>query len=128
TALTLIYGIDLLIPGWNVATHPSAPVTLRLPHFVTVPQPPSPGAPTLVTAPVSVNLHPEEIVVARGTRPDPAQRWLVEHYETTRREGKWWTLAGLWTIYTLIGSLLFTYLRRFGPTQARLLRPHIGLF
>lgn len=70
------------------------------------------------------------IIVPRGTvlRDDVEAHRIAVSYETSRRPMTPLRLVGIALLYFTLSTLLATYVRRFGPSTAKLLRAQIGIF
>lgn len=70
------------------------------------------------------------IIVPRGTilRDDVEAHRIAVSYETSRLPASPLRLTGIALLYFTLSTLLATYVRRFGPSTAKLLRAQIGLF
>ena len=69
------------------------------------------------------------MIVPRGTTLDEGNN---EHraafaYESIRRPLRVGRVLSYFVIYSIVGLMLTTYLRRFGQNRVRLLRPQLGL-
>ena len=72
---------------------------------------------------VDYRWHIPRLIVPRGSIARDDVGTLVESYEQHRRPIRWRPLVGLWSIYLLTSTLLFTYLRRFGVSRGRVMKP-----
>src|SRR5581483_7092847 len=106
---------------WRVHQGQPAPITLRLPVTTEV------EAASATASGAGYSWHTQKLLVPRGATPTGPLGARVEAYEAYRRPIRWPYLLGLWSIYLLNASLLFTYLRGFGKNTGRLLRTQLGL-
>lgn len=127
--LTLVFASDLVIRAatsqLELRFGDATPVTLRVP-----------SAPRFVQAsPFGPALRYEQrrVVVPRGTVLDAN---VLEHRLAVAHEvlhggglfGRFGRVFGVGAIYLTLSLLLTTYMRRFAPSSARLLRAQIGVF
>lgn len=119
-AFTSVSLFDLFIP--TLAPRMGAPtaVTLRVPY-----------GPRIVHGARGTSLAYEHarVIVPRGTTLDEGNN---EHraafaYESIRRPLRVGRVLSYFVIYSIVGLMLTTYLRRFGQNRVRLLRPQLGL-
>lgn len=81
-------------------------------------------------ASTKLRLEYRRVVVPRGTvlREDVESHRIAVAYESTRRPLTALRLAGIALLAFTLGGLLSSYLRRLGPSSARLLRTQIGVY
>jgi hypothetical protein len=127
--LTLVASADLIVRAavghGELRFGEVTPVTLRVPNAPRF-LPESPGS-------TSLRYEQRAVLVPRGTLLDanvPDHRLAVAHEATSDRGalGRFGRVAGVGAIYLTLSLLLTTYMRRFAPSSARLLRPQVGIF
>jgi hypothetical protein len=130
--LTLVASADLIVRAaagrGELRFGEITPVTLRVPNAPRF-LPESPGSTVL-------RYEQRAVLVPRGTLLDervPDHRLALAHEATHERGagsvfGRYGRVAGVGAIYLTLSLLLTTYMRRFAPSSARLLRPQVGIF
>ena len=113
---------DLFMPSLAPEMGVATPVTLRVPYGPRIVRDLTPGHAHLQY------MH-ARIIVPRGTVLDDTND---EHrgafaYESTRRPPNGARVASIYVIYFIVCQMLSAYLREYGQSRVRLLRPHVGL-
>jgi hypothetical protein len=113
---------DLFLPSLAPEMGAAAPVTLRVPYGPRIVRDLTPGHAHLQY------MH-ARVIVPRGTVLDDTND---EHrgafaYESTRRPPNGARVASIYVIYFIVCQMLSAYLREYGQSRVRLLRPHVGL-
>ncbi len=111
-SLVLIHGVDALVPALRPRANVQTPVSLNLPGRI------------LLHGRTARWVPPE--IIPRGTRLGADRIAELDALEVRHGELRPGSFAGLLFVYFLAGSLLFAYVRRFGPPRGALLRTQIG--
>ncbi len=119
---TVVSLADLYLGAFTPQLGARAPVTLRVPYGPRIVHDARHGG-------SRVTYEHARVIVPRGT---PLDDGLDDHrtavaYETIRRAALPQRTAGYFVIYFIVCQMLTAYLRRFGQSRVRLMRPQIGL-
>jgi len=120
---TIVGLVDLFVPSLTPMLGAPAPVTLRVPYGPRITQDAHAGH-------SEVSYEHARIIVPRGTMLDDNNE---DHraacaYESLRRPPSLARIISYFALYFILCQMLLAYLRRFGQSRVRLLRPQVGLF
>lgn len=119
---TALWSADLLLRRAPPRFGEVTPYTLRVPY--------SPQLLQSVDDITRARIEFRRVIVPRGTllRDDIEAHRVAVGYEVARGAASAPRVVGIALVSVTLALLLGTYLRRYGPTSARLLRTQIGLF
>ena len=129
--LSLVFGLlftalqtfDLFVDSWTPRAGEPARIALRVPYGPRIVEAARDEGPATAYGHARIIIPPHTTLDAR----DETHRAAIA-YEALRRPPGLARLIALFAIYSTLGMLLATYLRRFGQSRMRLLRTQIGLF
>ena len=120
---TIVSLADLFVPSLAPMLGAPAPVTLRVPYGPRITQDARAGHSV-------VAYEHARIIVPRGTMLDDNNddHRAACAYESLRRPPSLAQISSFFALYFILCQMLLAYLRRFGQSWVRLLRPQVGLF
>src|SRR3954465_2280902 len=120
---TIVGLFDLFVPALTPMLGAPAPVTLRVPYGPRITHDARAG-------PSLVGYEHARIIVPRGTLLDDGDddHRAACAYESLRRPPSLARIISYFALYFILCQMLLAYLRRFGQSRVRLLRPQVGLF
>jgi cyclic-di-AMP phosphodiesterase PgpH len=119
---TIVSIADLFVSSLTPMLGATAPVTLRVPYGPRITQDARAGH-------SQVSYEHARIIVPRGTLLDDNNddHRAACAYESLRRPPSGPRIVSYFALYFILCQMLMAYLRRFGQSRVRLLRPQVGL-
>lgn len=119
---TLIWSADLLVRPAPPRFGEAAPFTIRVPY--------SPQLLQSLDDVTRARLDYRRVIVPRGTvlRHDVEAHRIAVGYEAARGGASMLRVMGIALVSFTLSALVGTFLRRYGPSTARLLRTQLGVF
>ena len=119
---TIVGLADLFVPSLTPMLGAPAPVTLRVPYGPRITQDARGGH-------LQVSYEHARIIVPRGTMLDDNDddHRAACAYESLRRPPTLPRIVSYFVLYFILCQMVMAYLRRFGQSRVRLLRPQVGL-
>jgi cyclic-di-AMP phosphodiesterase PgpH len=119
---TIVCLADLYVPSLTPMLGAPAPVTLRVPYGPRITQDARGGH-------SQVSYEHARIIVPRGTMLDDNDddHRAACAYESLRRPPSLARIISYFALYFILCQMVMAYLRRFGQSRVRLLRPQVGL-